>query len=153
MIEKLQKLKPDEVLVLTGIVKGFSKEDILTKYQTTDKVYKKIHALYVKASVSDIDDTINHLTKKTSLEKAASILDVEVMDEVHGLARLDANMQTTADNINKKLNALVEDANGPIELLTVVQAFSLLRKAMFDKGVVINSQTNINNAKILGNRI
>jgi hypothetical protein len=152
MTDKLQKLKPDEVQILTGLVKGFAKEDILKKYNTTEAKYKKVQRLYAEAGTSDIDNVIDKLTKKASLTKAADLLDVQVMDDITGLTRLDHNMQNTANEINTKLHNLLGDTNNAVELLTIVQAFTLLRKSMFDKGIVVNSQTNINHAKIIGNR-
>lgn len=152
MTEKLQKLDQDEIHILTGLVKGYSKADIIAKYKVPHAKYSKVRRLYSEANTDDIDNIIDRLTKKSSLAKAADILDVSVIDDVQGLARLDRNMQNTADLINTKLTTLAAEADSSIEVLTVVQAFALLRKSMFDKGVVINSQTNINHSKIIGNR-
>ena len=139
--KKTQVLTETDYKVIRAIQTGTKREHILKKYKITGAKYDSLNSLE-RVEELKIDDAIDRLTTNDALLKAASIQGIEWVEELHGLKRLDANMQQLGNGIVLKLGNLLEDASTPIDILTIVQCFTMLRKSMFNSDITVNNTQN-----------
>ena len=127
--------------IIRSIQKGMNREHILKKYKITSAHYDSLNTLD-KVEDLKVDDAITRLTTNDALLKAASIQGIEWIEELHGLKRLDENMQQLGNNIVLKISSMLDDTTGPTEMLMIVQCFTMLRKSMFNSDITVNNTQN-----------
>jgi len=128
-----------------------SREHILKKYKITGKKFDALNTLENVETVK-MDKAIQRLTSNSALLKAASVAGIEWVEELHGLQRLDRNMQALGNRIILKLDGIMQDVTTPDEMVTIVQCFTMLRKSMFNTDITINqTQNNFTSMPVVSN--
>jgi hypothetical protein len=139
--QKSNVLTETDYKVIRAIQTGMKREHIIKKYKITSKKYDELSTLD-RVEELRVDDAINRLTTNNALLKAASVAGIEWVEELHGLKRLDENMQHLGNKIVLQLSDMLEGISSPAEMLVVVQCFTMLRKSMFNSDITINNTQN-----------
>jgi hypothetical protein len=127
--------------IIRSIQTGMQREHVLKKYKITGAKYDSLNSLD-KVEDLKVDDAITRLTTNDALLKAASVSGIPWVEEIHGLKRLDQNMQQLGNNIVLRLSDMLEGTTSAAEMLLIVQCFTMLRKSMFNSDITINNTQN-----------
>jgi hypothetical protein len=142
----MAKAKPNvltdlDYRIIRSIQTGMKRDHVIKKYKITGAKYDSLNSLD-KVEDLKVDDAIARLTTNDALLKAASVAGIEWVEELHGLKRLDQNMQQLGNNIILKLGGMLDDTHNAAEMLIIVQCFTMLRKSMFNSDITINNTQN-----------
>jgi len=143
----MAKKKPftrEDMAIIAAIQKGTPRQFVIDKYGITPTRYDELASLDTQVE-ADIDRAVDKLVKNKELINAAEKLGVDFVEELHGLQRLDENMQRLANDIINKLAVQVSNCDSAVEMLTIIQGFVMMRKAMFATGpqVQVNNFTSM----------
>jgi len=127
--------------VIRAIQSGMKRDHIIKKYKITGKHYDELNTLD-KVEELKVDDAITRLTTNAQLLKAASVAGIPWVEELHGLRRLDENMQHLGNNIVLKLNEMLNETETMANMLIIIQCFTMLRKSMFNMDITVNNTQN-----------
>jgi hypothetical protein len=139
-----KKITKEDMRIIAAIQKGTPREFVIKKYKITNKRYDEL-ASFDTSVDADIDKAINKLTSNKNLLRAAAELNVEFIEELHGLQKLDENMQMLANDIINRLAVQVSECKSTSEMIMIIQGFVMMRKAMFAAGpqVQVNNFTSL----------
>ena len=150
---KRPNMTTNEVRVVKAIQAGMPRDHVIKKYKISQSTFDKLAQSDVAITVQ-ADEAISKLSSNKALIDAAEKLNVPFIEELHGLARLDQNMQQTAIAIINKLQVQLETISDTdiVGLQTIIQSFILMRKSMFSAGPQVVNNFNSMSA-ITNNRV